>query len=180
MKKPFGIMIVLMLIALSVVSSFAQAADDIPNLVCPSFVLTSSTQEAQEGEAVTFSATVTGGNVDLSELRYFFQISPRGSITSGGSANVQVLDTSSVKSGSVTVTVTVPFQMCPNTASQMVLIRRGPAYARVDDFWLWFQSHSNEFREYQKDTYAALLEELNERLRIVDERLIIKIDHKWR
>jgi len=180
MKQPFAITIVLMLIAISGVSSFAQVADDIPDLVCPTFVVTASTLEAKEGEAVTFTASLTGGNVDVSKLSYSFQISPRGKIEMGGTPNVQVLDTSTVKAGSVIVTVTVPFQLCPKTASEMVLIRRGARYARVDDFWRWFQHHGDDFREYQRETYSAWLEELSERLRVVDERLIIRFDHHWR
>ena len=180
MKKPLAIIIILMLIAVFSASTFAQAADDIPNLVCPKFVVTASTLEAKEGDLVTFTASLTGGNVDVSKLDYSWNMSPRGRIASGGSPNVQVLDTSRVKSGSVTVTVTVNFQMCPKVASETVLIRRGPTYAKVDDFWLWFQRHGDDYRDNKKNAYDALLEELSQRLRTVDERLIIKLEHKWR
>lgn len=176
--KLISIPIIAFLVALSASNSVAQL-DAIPNLSCPALYLYASTFDAVEGDRVAFNVSVTGGNVDLTGLKYHWNVSPRGRIESAEGTPVGVLDTSSVKSGWATVTIEVgPFRMCGQTASQTIRIRRNGPYSKVDEFWWWFQLHEEEFRAYKSPEYERWLRELSTRLVQVDERLLVRINHQ--
>ena len=132
--------------------SFSQITRPKNNLECPRIDVLSSSFSVDDGDMVTFQFEVSGGNIDLTNLDYYWLVD-RGKIIDGQGTRVIRVDTAELGSaGSLTVTGQVRFRhewadgICPQSESETVRVRRRGPQTEADIFWDWF--YENERRLY--------------------------------
>ena len=92
---------------------------------CPAIQVFAATSEVIVGETVTFHASVTGGDLDLSQVSYYWHIDG-GKITGGDNiTQAIVVETASVKApGAIIATVEIGgIEPCCRAASEQVTIK---------------------------------------------------------
>ena len=90
-----------------------------PRAQCPSITVFASVEEVTVGDSVVFHVSVTGGDVDLSQIRFSWYLSD-GKFIGPSDTPAIVVDTTGVKTpGSVTATVSIGnLEACCMTATE--------------------------------------------------------------
>jgi hypothetical protein len=147
---------------------------------CPKFKVIGSANTAVIGDKLTYNIVVKGGTLNASELKFDWDVYPRGQITASQDTKNAVLDTSTVNGNWAIVSVRfADFRRCYwHASSGDINIRRKGPYSKVDEFWWWFQRNREHFRAYKMPEYKLWLWMLKTRLKAVDGRFSFTIDHE--
>ncbi len=170
------ILLTLSLIGLFTSGSLAQRPPGLPE--CPAVDVLVSEGTVTDGDKVTFHVNLTGGSVDRTLLKYFWQID-RGKIVEGQGTPVIVVDTTgTATSGSIMATIDIePYRECCWAMSESVFVRRTGPLTKADVFWEWFRTNASELY-YNESAENPILDKLRHELQKADPNLTFKIGPK--
>jgi hypothetical protein len=124
----------------------AKTTPNEPRLDCPRIEVMASAETVTDGDTLTFQFVITGGDLDLTNLKYYWHID-RGKIEGDESSPVIVVDTTGQgPAGSITATAEVSSlgPVCPRVMSETVYVRRKGVQTKEDLFWKWFQQNQGK------------------------------------
>jgi hypothetical protein len=159
------------------ISGCAATAQSPPGIDCPASAVVASDQRVTDGDLVTFTSKLTGGNVDRSILKYLWHIN-RGRIIGGKESPTLVVDTTGVGPAGSVITATIqiaPYPDCEWVTSESVWVRRPGRPTKVDEFWEWFAHNMSSIQYDDKPENAGVLAILTAKLREVDPKLTYAI-----